>query len=729
MTPAAQNVTARFASRSRRSAASSPILTAEPADSDPTVVAEAKSSLRIRQAAHLMTKATGPELSPCFYRAVSGLSAYADARQAARCGLHRLYRVSVVEPGWPLNGGKSTVCHEVHLVRLCRLWDMPFNNGEVFAGYVIERLLGTGGMGEVYLAQHPRLPRQDALKILSLASTADEEFRARFNREAELAATLWHPHIVGVHDRGEFHGRLWISMDYVDGTDAGRLIRERYSGGMPHQDVSEIVTAVADALDFGHERRLLHRDVKPENILVTAPDGHRRRVLLTDFGIARRIDDVSNLTKANIAMGTISYVAPEQLLGKPLDGRADQYGLAATTFHLLTGAPPFQDSNPAVVISHHLGTPPPRLSERRPDLAHLDAVLTRALAKNPNERYPSCLDFAQALTQRGPHRDDAQPHAQSGLPASGLGPAEGLDSGERPPTQRLERVVVRGTARDVQRSAVIAQNQVGTLSFRVVPYDPKGNGRARVPVEIQTQLVTGQLTNGDEIEVSGVWDGATLDADTIVNFSARVRPKRRSSQVRAKSSPRDKPPKGRRVSSVALVAAVGVIAVTVAAVLYLTGAFGIRTRLGPIVKPVSATVFSPDGAPDNPQKAGLAIDGNPDTAWSTVTYKDPVPFPKFIQGMGLLLHLSEPTALSVVTIDVSSTGTQVQIRSSPTETPAKLADTTELTPTTRLQPGHNRIAVHDRTKTSNVLVWITTLGTINGESRTEISEITLRAAA
>jgi serine/threonine-protein kinase len=172
-----------------------------------------------------------------------------------------------------------------------------------------------------------------------------------------------------------------------------------------------------------------------------------------------------------------------------------------------------------------------------------------------------------------------------------------------------------------------------------------------------------------------------------------------------------------------------VIVLTAAAVLYFTEGFGIWTRPGPIVKPVSATVFSPDGAPDNPQNAYLAIDGNPNTAWSTVTYKDADPFPKFIQGMGLLLHLSEPTALSAVTIDVSSTGTQVQIRSSPTDAPAKLADTSELTPTTSLQPGHNRIAVHNRTKTNNVLVWISTLGTTNGQSRMEISEIILQAAA
>ncbi len=605
---------------------------------------------------------------------------------------------------------------------------MPLNNGDVFAGYVIQRSLGTGGMGEVYLAQHPRLPRQDALKILSSASTTDEEFRARFKREAELAATLWHPHIVGVLDRGEFNGRLWISMDYVDGTDAGRLIRERYPGGMPEQDVAEIVTAVADALDFGHERRLLHRDVKPENILVTASDGHRRRVLLTDFGIARRIDDVSNLTDTDVALGTISYVAPEQLLGKQLDGRADQYALAATTFHLLTGAPPFQDSNRAVVISHHLGTPPPRISDRRPDLAHLDAVLARALAKDPNERYPNCLDFARALTQQGPRRDAAPPHPQSGSQTTGSGPVEDVGSGDRPPTQRLERLVIHGTARGVRQSAVGARHQVGSLSFQVVPYDPIDNRHGPVPVEIQTHLVAGQLADGDEVEVSGVWDGGTLDADTIVNFSAGARPKRRWSRVRAKS-PRDNAPKGRRVRRVALVALVGVIVLTAAAVLYFTEGFGIWTRPGPTVKPVSATVFSPNGAPDNPQKAGLAIDGNPNTSWSTVTYKDAVPFPNFIEGMGLILHLSEPTALSAVNIDLSSTGTEVQIRSSPTETPAKLADTTELTPTTPLQPGHNRIAVNDRSEASNVLVWITKLGATDGESRTEISDITLQAAA
>ncbi|BBZ17963.1 serine/threonine-protein kinase [Mycolicibacterium gadium] len=587
---------------------------------------------------------------------------------------------------------------------------MPFDNGEVFAGYVIQRLLGTGGSGEVYLAQHPRLPRQDALKVLSLDSTADDEFRARFNREAELAATLWHPHIVGVLDRGEFNGRLWISMDYVDGTDAGRLLRENYVGGMPEHDVFEIVTAVADALDFGHERRLLHRDVKPENILVTASDGHRRRVLLTDFGIARRIDDASNLTNTNIALGTINYVAPEQLLGKPLDGRADQYALAATTFHLLTGSPVFEDPNPAVIISHHLGTTAPRISERRPDLAHFDDVLARALSKDPNQRYATCMEFARALTRQGRGAQIAPPASET--------------SDERPTTQRLERLVIHGTARGVQRRAIGAQAEIGLLSFHLVPFEPVAGRQAPVPVEIQTALVPDQLTDGDEVEVSGIWDGDGLDADTIVNISAG--PKRRRPQVPAKPAGGKAPTKARKRRWIPIAALLAVIVVVAGAVLYFTTARS--SGPGPIVKPESATVFAPGGSPDNPQDAGKAIDGNPDTAWTTVTYRDAVPFPTFIEGQGLMLHLSEPTALSAVTIDISSTGTEVQIRSSPTEQPAALSDTTELTPTTTLQPGQNRIDVRDETKTSNVLVWISKLGTTDGKSRTEISEVTLQAA-
>lgn len=274
---------------------------------------------------------------------------------------------------------------------------MPLASGEYFAGFHILRPLGFGGMGEVYLVEHPRLPRQDALKILPAEMSVDSEFRARFNREAELAATLYNPHIVGIHDRGEFDGQLWISMDYIDGPDAGRLLRERYPTGMPTWEVVEIVSAVADALDYAHGRGLLHRDIKPPNILLTKPERGRRRVLLGDFGIARNTAEVSGLTDTNVTLGTVNYAAPEQLTGSTIDGRADQYGLAATAYHLLTGSPMFGSSNPAVVIGRHLNAPPPRLADVRPDLAALDPVLAKALSKNSDDRFRICMDFANAL--------------------------------------------------------------------------------------------------------------------------------------------------------------------------------------------------------------------------------------------------------------------------------------------------------------------------------------------
>jgi hypothetical protein len=187
-------------------------------------------------------------------------------------------------------------------------------------------------------------------------------------------------------------------MDFVDGTDAGELAGN-HPGTLSVDDVLEIVDAVAEALDFAHERRLLHRDVKPANILLTTPTTGRRRTLLADFGIARQADEISGLTSTNMAVGTVSYAAPEQLMGEPLDGRADQYALAATAYHLLAGRPPFMHSNPAVVISKHLTAPPPALSEARPEMAHLDAALAHGLAKDRADRYPTCVDFATALRQ------------------------------------------------------------------------------------------------------------------------------------------------------------------------------------------------------------------------------------------------------------------------------------------------------------------------------------------
>ena len=267
-----------------------------------------------------------------------------------------------------------------------------------FAGYTIVRLLGAGGMGEVYLAQHPRLPRLEALKILPEDVSADPEFRQRFAREADIAAALWHPHIVAVHDRGEHNGQLWIAMDYVEGTDAAHLVRDRYPHGMPPNDALAITSAIADALDYAHERYLLHRDVKPANILLTDSRAGDRRILLADFGIAKAANETHGLTATNMTVGSVAYAAPEQLTGKKLDGRADQYALACTTFHLLTGVQPFANSNPVAVIGSHLSSPPPRLGNLRADLGSMDNVLAKGMAKEPFQRFDTCRQFAAALS-------------------------------------------------------------------------------------------------------------------------------------------------------------------------------------------------------------------------------------------------------------------------------------------------------------------------------------------
>ncbi len=171
---------------------------------------------------------------------------------------------------------------------------------------------------------------------------------------------------------------------------------------MPTELAIAIVRAVGSALDYAHNKGLLHRDVKPSNILITnVEDGGEQRILLTDFGIARTVDDNSGLTDTNMTVGTVDYAAPEQLMGEKLDGRVDQYSLAATAFHLLTGTPPFRDSNAAVVIGRHLNSDPPAMADIRPELAPLDHVLAAALAKNPDDRFATCSDFARALGEQG----------------------------------------------------------------------------------------------------------------------------------------------------------------------------------------------------------------------------------------------------------------------------------------------------------------------------------------
>lgn len=269
---------------------------------------------------------------------------------------------------------------------------MVLSVGSVIAGYRIEEVLGAGGMGTVYRARHPSLPRSDALKVLSEQLSQDPQFRARFAREAELAATLDHPNVVTVYNRGETDGQLWIAMQYVAGSDADKEITQ---GRMTPARAVYIVGEVAKALDYAHRRHLLHRDVKPANFLLSHDD---ERVFLADFGIARALDETVGLTQTGMVMASVAYAAPEGLAGENIDHRADVYSLGCSLYRMLTGTSPFARSGGmAAVAAAHLTEAPPRPTTKVPGLpVAFDAVIAKAMAKNPNDRYRSAGELAAA---------------------------------------------------------------------------------------------------------------------------------------------------------------------------------------------------------------------------------------------------------------------------------------------------------------------------------------------
>jgi YVTN family beta-propeller protein len=267
--------------------------------------------------------------------------------------------------------------------------------GSQVGGYRIEWLAGRGGMGEVYRALDTRLERPVALKLLAPERADDERFRERILRESRLAAGLDHPNVIPIYEAGEAEGRLFIAMRYVEGTDLKALLRPL--GVLPLERAIRLAAQLADALDAAHARGLVHRDVKPSNVLIDERGG-RDHAYLADFGLTQSASDRGPADGQ--LMGTIDYVAPEQIRGDPLDGRADQYALGCLLYECLTGKPPFAGSSDVATIFAHLEEPAPPPSTVRPELpAELDAVLARALAKEPDERYGSCREFVAAAQE------------------------------------------------------------------------------------------------------------------------------------------------------------------------------------------------------------------------------------------------------------------------------------------------------------------------------------------
>jgi serine/threonine protein kinase len=289
--------------------------------------------------------------------------------------------------------------------------------GARIAGYRLEEQIGAGGMAVVFRARDERLGRLVALKIVAPALAADERFRQRFAREAQAAAAVDDPHILPVYEAGESGGVLFMAIRLVRGGDVRSLLSR--TGPLAPAQVISIISPVASALDAAHAAGLVHRDVKPANMLLDSYPGRPDHVYLSDFGLSKAAQ-AAGLTGSGQFVGTPDYTAPEQIAGRPVDGRADQYGLACAAFELLTGEVPFHLSEGVAAIYAHLSKPPPALTSRRRDLPPaVDPALARALAKAPEHRYASCREFADAL--RG-SLSPAPYHLVSGPAPGGLAP-------------------------------------------------------------------------------------------------------------------------------------------------------------------------------------------------------------------------------------------------------------------------------------------------------------------
>ncbi|HET7017027.1 MAG TPA: serine/threonine-protein kinase [Streptosporangiaceae bacterium] len=304
--------------------------------------------------------------------------------------------------------------------------------GSLIGGYRLEDRIGQGGMAVVFRAHDTGLNRIVALKLLAPALAEDMTFRRRFARESLAAAAVDDPHIIPVYKAGEVDGVLFIAMRYVGGGDVSSLLHR--DGPLPLARAAAIISAVASALDAAHAAGLVHRDVKPANMLLDVQPGRPDHVYLSDFGLSKALMGTSGLTGTGQFLGTLDYMSPEQFEGRPVDGRTDQYALACAAYELLTGIPPFRRDQGLAVAFAHLSAPPPPVMSRRPGLGpQVDDVFARALAKSPSDRFDTCGHFSEALLAAlGQAPYDAGPAAAPAADPTG-GPAQ------RAPTQVTER--------------------------------------------------------------------------------------------------------------------------------------------------------------------------------------------------------------------------------------------------------------------------------------------------
>src|SRR3954453_7677958 len=344
--------------------------------------------------------------------------------------------------------------------------------GTRFAGHVVGEVIGRGGMGVVYRARHVDLKREVALKVIAPASAGDPGFRVRFRRECTAAAAIEHPNVVPIYHAGEEDGRLYVTMRYVRGTDLAQRIEA--AGSLPAEEAVSLVADVAGALDVAHRRGLVHRDVKPGNLLIEEREG-AGRALLTDFGLTKDVSATTQLTEAGTVLGTVDYAAPEQLDGDAgVDARTDVYALGCVLYHALTGVVPYPRRTTPAKIFAHLSAPVPAATGVPEPLA---AAVARAMAKDPATRYASAGAFARAIQAAVEH---AAPVGARGTRAARTMPLAAALSAEHGPfvgrgdaLARLERCYELARAGRRQFALVAGEPGIGQTRL--------GRGFARPP--------------------------------------------------------------------------------------------------------------------------------------------------------------------------------------------------------------------------------------------------------
>jgi hypothetical protein len=361
--------------------------------------------------------------------------------------------------------------------------------GTRVGGFRIREPLGAGAMGEVYLAETVESGDSVAVKIIAAGPSHDTRFRERFERECALAASLQHPNVVMTIASGETGGHLYLAMEYVEGADLREILRREAT--LETSRTLRLVSQVADALDAAHELGLVHRDVKPGNILVTERDGEER-ALVCDFGLARHVSSVSSLTGDRGFVGTIDYVPPEQVHGNQVERRSDLYSLGCVLFECLVGARPFERESELAVVFAHLNDPPPRPTEFRPDLpAAWDEFFATALAKEPNERFGSGREFVEAATAAAAGKRRRSRHVRTRVIAVGvaaavaaaIGAGFALDGGGSHARPEISQTAIAGAP--LRRTPTYYRKHFGPVAFSmagVVNYPTMSFQRPQVAV-------------------------------------------------------------------------------------------------------------------------------------------------------------------------------------------------------------------------------------------------------